>query len=480
MSQRLLAAGCLALLAAAPPAPAQEVRPVRLVLRPAAAPTPALRYRLLPALVEKTPGNAVEHYQKAIDALVKARKAAGENDPTKRVSAWLNRAPAELPCDAVRKFLADYRELFALADRAARSEHCDWGLAEHARQQRYSLLSESQALHELAGFLALRARLEAAEGHTARAIRTLQTGFALARHVGESPSVAGCLAGVEITATMIRELELLLSQEKAPNLYWALADLPRPFLDLRVPLEGERIRAYAHFPGLLDAANDPNAGAMRPEQVKAGVEALFRDFQGISKDYPSRAALSLWFRRKHEGSKAALVAAGRPRAKVEQMPHMQVALLHAMQEFDRLLDEMLKWQNFADREALKGVREAERVLRQARVKALSLAPKVPALPLAFVSLPPFFRPFYSRARLDRQLAALRCVEAIRLYAAAHGGKLPPTLDAIKEVPVPTDPFLGKPFVYRLDKGAATLEAPPPDGEKATERNSLRYELTLTN
>jgi hypothetical protein len=468
------------MLAAALPAPAQEVRPVRIALRPAAAPTPALHYRLLPGLAEKTPGNAVEHYRQAIDALDKARKAAGTDDPTKRVSKWLNQSPAELPRDAVRKFLAGYSELFTHLGRAARSESCDWGLAELARQQRFVLLSENQALGELAGFLALRARLEAVEGDTDGAVGALRTGFALARHVGESPSVATAHSGAEIATTMVRELELLLAREKAPNLYWALADLPRPFIDMRVPLQGERVRTYARFPGLLEAASDPNAGALKPEQVKAGVEALFRDFNGLPKNFPTRAALSLWFRRKHEGSKAALVAAGRPRAMVEQMPHMQVALLHAMQEYDRLFDELLKWQNFPDPEALKGIKQAERALKQARVNALSLAPEVPALPLAPLLLPPYFRPFYARARLDRQLAALRCVEAIRLYAAAHGGRLPATLADIKEVPVPADPFLGKPFVYRLDKGLATLEASPPDGEEATDRNALRYELTLTN
>jgi hypothetical protein len=481
MSKCPLAAGCLVLLAAALPAPAQEVRPVRVALRPAPAPSPALRYRLLPALSEKTPGNAVEHYRQAVAAMEAARKAAGGEDaPGKRIPAWLELAPSELPRDAVRKFLADYREVFPHLDRAARSDHCDWGLTDLARQQRYKLFSENQSLHELAGFLALRVRLEVAEGHADGAVRALQTGFAFARHVGESPAAAGLLAGAEIATTMVRELELLLAQEQAPSLYWALADLPRPFLDLRVPLQGERVRTYALFPGLLEAADDPNAGALKPEQVKAGVEALLRDFQGISKDFPTRAALTLWFRRKHDGSKVALVAAGRPRPKVEQMPHMQVALLHAMLQYDRLLDEMLKWQNFPDGEALAGVKQAERMVRQARVNALSLAPEVPALPLAPLMMPPYFRCFYVRARLDRQLAALRCVEAIRLYAAAHGGRLPATLADVKEAPVPADPFLGKPFAYRLDKGSATLEDPPPDGEEATDRNALRYELTLTN
>jgi hypothetical protein len=479
MSKGPLSVGCLSLLAAALPAPAQEVRPVRLALRPAVAPAPALRYRLLPALHELAPGNAVEHYRKAVEAMEAARKAAGDaKAPGKRIAAWLELAPAELPRDAVRQFLAAYEETFRQLDRAARSVSCDWGLAEHARQQRFKLFSENQSLHELAGFLALRVRLGALEGHTDRALRALQTGFAFARHVGESPSAAGFLAGSEIATTMIRELELLLAQPGAPSLYWALGDMPRPFLDLRVSLQGARVAAYALFPGLLGVADDPNAGALTPSQLKAGTDALFTF--DLPKGFPMRAALTLWVRRKHEGSKAALVAAGRPREKVEQMPHMQVALLHAMLQYDRLLDELLKWQNFPDGEALRGVKQAERLVRLAKVNALSLAPEVPALPLAPEILPAYFRPFYARARLNRQLAALRCVEAIRLYAAAHGGRLPPTLADVKEAPVPNDPFLGKPFVYRLDKGSATLEGPPPDREQATDRNALHYELTLTN
>ena len=78
------------------------------------------------------------------------------------------------------------------------------------------------------------------------------------------------------------------------------------------------------------------------------------------------------------------------------------------------------------------------------------------------------------------MAALRCVEAIRLYAAAHNGRLPTTLDDVKEAPVPNDPHTGKQFLYHVGNGLATLEGPPPAGEEATDRNALRFELTLTH
>ena len=55
-------------------------------------------------------------------------------------------------------------------------------------------------------------------------------------------------------------------------------------------------------------------------------------------------------------------------------------------------------------------------------------------------------------------AALRCVEAIRLYAATHEGNLPPSLDAIHEVPIPISPVTGKPFGYCLEGDVAVLDA----------------------
>ncbi len=82
-------------------------------------------------------------------------------------------------------------------------------------------------------------------------------------------------------------------------------------------------------------------------------------------------------------------------------------------------------------------------------------------------------------RTDRRIATLRCIEAIRIYAAAHDGKLPTALDAITEVPIPVDPMTGKAFTYRVSGERATLYAPPPPGEKAIPHNNvLNYELTI--
>jgi hypothetical protein len=340
-----------------------------------------------------------------------------------------------------------------------------------------TLIPEVQDMRRLARLLALRARLDILEGHTDRAVRDLQTGFAAARHAADNPNLICSLVGMALTAVTAKELDLLLSQPKAPNLYWALADLPRPFIDMRKPLEGERLFLYGTFPGLLEAVNDPHAPPLTPEQLQPGLKVLAEAFN-LGKDYPARAAASLLIRAKHSAAKDALVAAGYPRERVEKMPHMQVALMHAMQQYDRLYDEMVKWQTFPYVEAKKGMEQAERMLREAKAKELSPSSDVPAVPLATLFLPATQKVLSAHARTERWFAALRCVEAIRLYAAAHGGKLPATLADIKGVPVPIDPYLGKPFAYSVRDGVATLEGPPPAGESANTGNTLRYELTL--
>ena len=81
-------------------------------------------------------------------------------------------------------------------------------------------------------------------------------------------------------------------------------------------------------------------------------------------------------------------------------------------------------------------------------------------------------------RLQRQVDALRCIEALRLYAAAHKGKLPARLDDITVVPIPTDPVTSKPFGYRTAGDTAMLSAPPPPGQTPNAVNALVYKITL--
>ncbi|NOR67536.1 MAG: hypothetical protein GQ528_09285 [Woeseiaceae bacterium] len=79
-------------------------------------------------------------------------------------------------------------------------------------------------------------------------------------------------------------------------------------------------------------------------------------------------------------------------------------------------------------------------------------------------------------RLDRNIALLRTIEAVRMFAAAHSGRLPGSLAEITSVPVPADPVTGEGFLYkRIDARKARLEAPVSPAES---NKWPVYELTI--
>ena len=76
-------------------------------------------------------------------------------------------------------------------------------------------------------------------------------------------------------------------------------------------------------------------------------------------------------------------------------------------------------------------------------------------------------------RIDRNIAALEILEAIRLYGASRDGRLPENLSDITEVYIPSDPLRGEPFLYHREGNSAILESPVPGAELGV---SLRYQI----
>ena len=82
----------------------------------------------------------------------------------------------------------------------------------------------------------------------------------------------------------------------------------------------------------------------------------------------------------------------------------------------------------------------------------------------------------AQARLDREVAAMRVLEGLRLYAADHHGQLPQRLAEVNDVELPNNPITGKPFDYELRNGRGVLSSPaPPRGPVETE---LHWEIEM--
>ena len=92
-------------------------------------------------------------------------------------------------------------------------------------------------------------------------------------------------------------------------------------------------------------------------------------------------------------------------------------------------------------------------------------------------LPAYYKVLVAKMRLHQRVAQLAVAEGVRAHAAGTGGKLPAALDAVK-LPLPVDPVTGKPFVYELKDGTATIRGTPAPGREKEPSFNRVYEVTV--
>ncbi len=449
--------------------PAHGQTVIRLTVRPARPPSPAMKFRLLPELRDFKPGNAALLYQRAHAPEWFSHFRRHPN--YSQSHEWLELPLDKLPVEKVQSILP--RPALQEVDLAARREFCDWEMTERVRQDGFwMLIPDVQGFREYASLLALRTRLEMRAGELEKAAYTLQTGLAMSRHIADGPTLVQGLVGTAIAGIMLGQCDDMIQLDGTPNLYWALTDLPRPFIDLRRAFQGEKIMFEAMFPGIREALKDPGREPLSAERLFDRLMQL-GDVQG-QLNLGNRLSIAIAAARGYPQARRFLLDNGFSRERVEAMPVIQVALMHAVAHYDDQYDNMYKWTNLPYWQARGGLLKAENDLRLSKQKTEEAG----GIPLAETFMPAVQKVLEARARIDRRIAILRCVEALRLHAALHDGQLPASLSDIKEVPIPIDPVTGTDFQYKLGKGKAILVGPAPPGEAANTANSIRYELTL--
>jgi hypothetical protein len=449
----------LALPGRADPTTSDPETLIRLTVYPAAAPKPALKYRLLPELQEMNPGNPVQNYFKCF---LEQQKFFFDKEAFQRREKLLAMPLKELPAHE----LQDYGG-FALsqADWAARLDNPDWQILLKVKTDGVSLLlPDLQDIRTLANPLKLRFRAEVAMGRFDKAVRTAQTMFAMARHVGENPTLVGNLVGLTIANTAIGPLEEMLEQSGCPNFYWALTNLPNPLVPVDKGMEGERASISSEFRGLDDAP----MSAQQLQSVITHWDIILGDGKPPK---PGESRVRAWLdaRTKDDerlsAARRRLVEHGLPLERLERFPADQIVLLDEKREYDVRFDDLRKTMTLP--------------VWQAEALAAHTPPaREPAL-FADVLVPGVYGVRLKQARLEQRIALLRHVEALRLYAAEHHGALPAKLSEIP-LPLPDDPFTGKPFRYEVQGRTAHLRGSPPAREKKDPSYNLHYVVTLQN
>ena len=286
--------------------------------------------------------------------------------------------------------------------------------------------------------------------------------FAISRHLGEHPTLIGDLVGIAISSLAIGGLDEMLEQPGCPNLYWALTNLPSPLISLDKGMEGERVMLSWVFRDLDDDA------PMSKDQLDTFV-AEMEKMLGMAVGKPDEHRVRAWLdaRTKDEAvvgaARRRLVAYGLPEERLARFPLDQVILLDEQRDLEVRFDDYVKTLNFP------------------AWQAESLAPKVeskkPSDLLADALLPALHAVRHAQARVDQRIALLRHIEALRLYSAEHDGTFPAKLSDVS-VPLPLDPFTGKPFRYEVTGDTAHLRGSPPSGQENIPQFNIHYEVIL--
>jgi hypothetical protein len=403
---------------------------IKLTVDPMPAPKPALKYMLLPELRELTQGNPIPNYLKCI-----LDQDYSTQDET------LGKA-------ALKQ-----------ADRAARMDKPDWQILPKLKVDGISLLlPDLQKMRQLANELQKRFRDEVNQRRFDDALVTAKTMFALSRHMGEHPTLIGGLVAIAISAVTIAPLEEMLQQPGCPNLYWALTHLPAPFISIGIGLEGERIFIATELRDLDD--KNPMTTAQLKKLITY-IERLLEDSRDGKKtrEYLSGRASDEKYM---AAARERLIENGIPAERLDTFSPYQVVLLNEKLQYEIDRDDAIKFSALPTWEAIP------------RMDALSTPNRQTLL---FGFLPAIQKVRRAQGRLEQRIALLRHVEAIRLYAAAHSGRVPEKLSDI-DVPLPCDPFTGKPFRYEVIDGVAHVRGSPPKGDESIAAYNLHYEIII--
>jgi hypothetical protein len=463
-----------ALPASAQPEPGLPI--TRLTLSAAAAPVPALRYELLPGYRDQIQGNAALSYHRAMLLKGEHREIDPEAAALRdlRLDEMAAKPAKEVNVEELRKYLSAFRLVFRELENGARRDRCDWDLEKRIDSEGIGvILPEVQKTRELARLLSLRCRMHIVEEKLDEALRDVQIGLALARHVADGPTLIQSLVGMAIFNIFAQRLEQISELPKAPNLYWSLTALPRPMFDLRRALEGEMRTLEGTMPMLRDLDKRPLSIEQAQKMLDQWIHSM-REIAGHAEWIPSRFALAGLVALHHPNARKALLAMGKSEAEVNAMPAAQVVLLDSLTKFKGMRDEMFIWFSVPYPEARQGLAKANDKVRRMRSEAMGDV----FLGALMMLLPAVDKVHFASARTERRIAQMRTVEALRLHAA-ETGRFPDKLADITVVPVPVDPVMGKPFEYeRTSDGKAVLYGPPPKDEAAHAGNTFKFELTL--
>ena len=458
------------------PAQAQSADPSpsrRLTLFPALPPSPPLKYPLLVPSRVQVRGNAALEYLRAAALLpLPPRDPQEARQQEDKMERWLSLPFEQLApeSDAIQTYLEPYQPSLAALHQASRYSSCDWQLDPFLNPGNKALsiiMEELGRYRKLSRLLRVQLRVQLARGQADQAWQTVQTHLRLGRDMTESPTLLRGLVGLNILASAWDSVEEWLSRADAPNLCLTLNQLPHPW-----PQPGPMLEGEARFMGLdRPEWQEVMREVLPPETAR---RHLLTMYSVLYRDQPLppavwEAQLLQQAARQAPAVRAELLQLGQDPKVLEPMSEAQLLVLRNYLVSRQWWDTLRYAYPLPYHQARKPVMTLSEQVQQRAQRQDD-----PLLSVYALAIPAAVKTYHAWARLQRRIAALQTLEAIRWHAALHQGRLPERLTDVTVAPLPVDPYTGQPFLYSHTADGFALEGPAPAGEKPDSTNTVKY------
>jgi hypothetical protein len=318
------------------------------------------------------------------------------------------------------------------------------------------------------------ARVDIKRGLIPQAEEKICIAFAYNKHIGETPIIVARIVQSAQCRQALHAVEELIQHPLAPNYFWDITSIPRPFIDVREAIQCESTIVEKTFPELL------NLERMTTErdwnELHDRVIAKLPMFEGNAKIYQSEgpekaAAISDWTKLAKERLPTKFPKYA---DKVNAMCDSEVSVRYWWERVTQLNREHLAVALLEPHEAVPRSIAEDKRLALACADELPVATTLLALSNQFI---------HTAWELEQKFAMLRVVEAIRDWSGRNDGKLPASLDDLT-LPIPADCLTNKPFRYELAADGKTADlrsgkVPYAHGtNEPTHVRYLHYHLTL--
>lgn len=419
---------------------------------PAGEPTPAFRFRLWPSRTELKASDAQTHFYRAL-VLYQLALRDQTNEQQQQFNQLFEAKIDALDAEALGPWLKRFEFVLSELERLSDSEsfHWDTRLRELQGMDGWnSPLEDVQQARLLAGLLRLKLVHQVANKDFSGAVHTLRNGFRLAAFVGQGETLIQSLVGLAIEAMMVENTLFVIRTPDSPNLYWALRTLPPHLARIQESIEVELEMSMRTFSVL----NETEVVLLSDSEITKRLSQTFAEVRSLMSNDDFRTPYEMMvaiLAATGSDAKRKLQRSGYDTEKLQQLTDLQASLIVAGRELKTQSDHLLKSSKIPGLMGTRlGSQEADRFEQWLRAKRGTLEEAIARL--LFPAISNVNNAVLRETMVRNRLLAL---EAIRMYAANHQGSLPNSLDEIKDVVVPVDPFSDKPFGYTIERTGDT-------------------------